>query len=240
MTVIVGIKGRMIADGLCSLVVKQGGHVPEGIPNSENQMKIQPAPNHLPAFVDKDGNEYHPDWCGFAGSTLALEYFEDTGGADLLMMFGLKKFVVGTYRLGVSSPLNMHSRIMSGLFRVGKAFFYMGCDGTKLTITGPETDSVIGSGATKLPYVNELFFTQTDLSPRDALLAFKFMMLTKMEETVGGTMSFLEADSQVLETYPVTLDDEEKAYLLERAETALRLHTNVPKPEPKTGKKKSK
>ncbi|QGZ14536.1 hypothetical protein [Photobacterium phage PDCC-1] len=209
MTLVVGFLGDMMADSKAMSCAEELERRPRVA--THDHLKIMPAPNLTPPYVDEEGTEHVPDFMGVAGNTNAVEMLK-LDPTDMLGLFGLEKFIPGEYNMSLIN-FNMDTDIsLKVMFRVGEKFFTVGFDGSSLEISKLTNYVSMGSGAGPFRVLTKMLFDDKGVTGQDLATTFKLLMLSGADVTVGGKFQFLLSgkDNVFSETPKITQEDREK------------------------------
>lgn len=208
MTLVVGFLGDMMADSKavsCSEELERRPKVA-----TKDHLKIMPAPNLTPPYVDDEGVEYVPDFMGVAGNTNAVEMLK-LDPTDMLSLFGLEKFIPGEYKMSlINFNLNLDVNLKV-MFRVGEKFFTVQFDGQSLEISKLTNYAAIGSGSGPFRVLTKMIFNDKGVTGQELATTFKLLMLSGVDETVGGNFQYLLSGKDMVfsELPKITQEDRE-------------------------------
>ncbi|QCW23162.1 hypothetical protein HWC35_gp172 [Vibrio phage USC-1] len=218
MTLVVGFLGDMMADSKAVSCAEELDRRPRVA--TKDHLKIMPAPNLTPPYVDEKGEEHTPDFMGVAGNTNAVEMFK-LDPTDMLSLFGLEKFVPGDYDLSLIN-FNMDTDIsLKVMFRVGEKFFTVWFDGRSLEISKLANYASIGSGAGPFRVLTKMFFDDKAVTGQGLATAFKLLMMSGVDKTVGGNFQYLLAGKDMVFSELPKITQEERENLVKRYKRTL-------------------
>ncbi|QAU04198.1 hypothetical protein [Vibrio phage 2 TSL-2019] len=213
MTLVVGFLGDMMADSKAVSCADELERRPKVA--TRDHLKIMPAPNLTPPYVDDEGVEHLPDFMGVAGNTNAVEMLK-LDPTDMLSLFGLEKFIPGVYTMSLIN-FNLNIDIsLKVMFRVGEKFFTVMFDGRTLEITKLTNYAVIGSGSGPFRVLTKMIFNDKGVTGQELATTFKLVMLSGVDETVGGNFQYLLAGKDMVFSELPKITQEDRENLVKR------------------------
>lgn len=213
MTIVVFHKGTFMADSLSRHGAElEADH--RGRNSSKSHLKVYPVPHDTPKFDDGSGTLKSPDLMGSAGSTFGIKV-TSLFLNDLLAPFGLTNFVPGDYDLQTCNLQVNGNRESWFLFRVDEQCFRVEYGGNKLHIGELKDTGMIGSACNLYDYVLKVLFGTVNPSLNKKFVALNFLLLSGIDETIGGDLWVVNKGSTDITAKPPMLSDKVKKKLVE-------------------------
>lgn len=227
MTICVFHDGMMLADTL----VRDTGENGERVHKAISFSKIRPVPHECPVFNNGKDEPIKPDFMMMAGSVNTLRLAE-IDILNVLSPFGLTEFVPGEYSIDGGRCLDDSdkSNECAIFFRCGKKGFLLDIESGKLTITDLRNRAAIGSGREIFGALADALYGDDDTDINAPFDALRLLLLSKVEDSIGGNISILMPGDDRFSTQPVRLSEESKARLYNAYRK--RLYGAIGKPVP--------